>query len=269
MSKAGSIHWIASYPKSGNTLIRLMLSSLIAGRSVPLAEISTPHVRSLVGRFRETAADGATADVAGLVDRSRAAQTEARAGGDVFLKTHAATLRFGDVDYIDWSATASFIYILRDPRDVALSFAHHTGAPLAEAVRVMCDPKAAPGAEGDFFEPLSTWENHVKSWLAAPKTYSRLVLRFEDIVADRRKAVATLNSFYRLGRSEAEIRAIAKALSFDALQAEEKRDGFVEAPSSGAFFRRGVAGGWRDEDPAVFAPLVDAAGEAMAAFKYA
>jgi len=158
--------------------------------------------------------------------------------------------------------------VIRDPREVAGSFSHHMDKTIAEAVAGMNAPDTTAGREDGFLEPLTTWSNHVGSWLSAPKTISRLVFRFEDLIADRKAAVGALNSFYRFGRGADVVAAIADALSFEALQAEEARDGFDEAVRGRAFFRQGAAESWRDMDPALFAPLTAAQGAAMRQFKY-
>lgn len=267
MSAPGAVHWIASYPKSGNTLIRLMIASLFIGRRATFSELEGNSALSSV-RAHAKANPAALKDGRTLMQIVRRGQHAARAGGDVFLKTHAAAIRVGDLDYIDWSATASFIYVIRDPREVALSFANHTGVTLASAIARISDPKTSLKDADGFVEPLSTWSNHVTSWLSAPKSFSRIVFRFEDLIAEKTRALSALNAFYRFGRSADEIGEIAAALSFEALQAEETRDGFREAPSNGRFFRRGETASWKEEDVDAFEPLVAQNGEMMKRFNY-
>ncbi|MEM6492209.1 MAG: sulfotransferase domain-containing protein, partial [Pseudomonadota bacterium] len=250
-------------------LIRLMLRGLASGAPVPLSAIAHPQIGSLRGRYLDRFADQPrSGDLRAFLERLRDVQTMARAGGDVFLKTHAAAIRFSGMDYADWSATSSFIYVIRDPREVALSYAAHMGLDLAESVTRINAGDTALGAQDAFFEPLTTWSNHVKSWLSVPKTISRLVLRYEDVTRDRRKAVATLNAFYAFGRPQAVVDAVADALSFEALQEEERRDGFVEAVRGRPFFRAGERESWRREAPALMAPIAAANAEIMKTFNY-
>ena len=80
------------------------------------------------------------------------------------------------------------LYVIRDPRDVAVSLAHHTDRPLDYVVDYMGSPEAAGGGRADRLEPqlrqrLGTWSEHVESW-TEQEAIPVLVVRYEDCLQD-------------------------------------------------------------------------------------
>jgi len=268
MRDSGAIHWIASYPKSGNTLVRLMLRGLLDGAPAPLSALRHPQMSSMQSLYiSDRAAKSKIRARRRVIKDILRIQSDICRKTDMFIKTHAAAVRVDDLKYFDWGKTGSFIYIIRDPREIVQSLSHHMKIDDASSVSYMCDRGAMIEID-DFVEPLLSWSDHVKSWMSAPKQFKRLVLRFEDIVRQKRNAVRALNAFYRFQRSEAVVAAIADSLSFEALQAQEAAGGFEEAISGVRFFRRGAAESWRAGDVAILKPLTDAHGDVMKTFGY-
>ncbi|MFX4369970.1 hypothetical protein ABTA37_19770, partial [Acinetobacter baumannii] len=67
-------------------------------------------------------------------------------------------------------ATAGVVCIVRDPRDVAVSLAHHLAVPIDAAIAMMADPDAQlarveRGLPLQLRQRLSTWSGHVEGWL--------------------------------------------------------------------------------------------------------
>ena len=143
--------------------------------------------------------------------------------------------------------TAGAIYLVRDPRDVAVSYAHHLGLPLDAVIALMADPAAAAGGdERHVYQYLGTWSAHVQSWTPRPDP-RRLVLRYEDLLADPARGFGDV---IRLLGQEPPADLLARAVrfsGFDTLRAQEAAHGFGEAPRTlPAFFRAGRAGQWRE-----------------------
>jgi aryl sulfotransferase len=145
--------------------------------------------------------------------------------------------------------TLGSVYIVRDPRDVAVSLAHHNGTSIDRAVTLMADPAATLSAnvnsgKWQLRQRLSTWSLHADSWLNQGQA---LLLRYEDMLADPSNTLGRMARHLGLDAAPDAIRRAVAATSFARLRAAEDRDGFREGPITGArFFRRGVAGGWRD-----------------------
>jgi len=249
----GKIVWLASYPKSGNTWMRAFLHNLLADAARPfdinrLGELTGGDVEARL--YEELAGQSATGLSPEQIAALRPAVQErlaAEAPGSRFVKTHSAMLNLAGIPAINLSVTAGAIYIVRDPRDVALSFAHHLGRPVDDVVELMARENAmsdsVPGMVADF---LGSWSQHVLGWTARPSPGLHVV-RYEDMLAEPQRSFGAVAAFLRLeARRERLERAIRHA-SFKVLAGQETRAGFREKSAAAErFFRSGRAGGWRD-----------------------
>jgi hypothetical protein len=148
------------------------------------------------------------------------------------------------------SAARCAVYVIRDPRDVAVSLAHHTDRALDYVVEYMTSPTAAVAAARDRLEPqlrqrLGTWSEHVTSWTDQDAIPS-LVVRYEDCLRDPVAIWTAVLDFAGLGVEADRVSAAVAACSFARLQGQEEREGFSERTSANSlFFRQGRSGGWR------------------------
>ena len=140
---------------------------------------------------------------------------------------------------------------MRDPRAVAVSWAHHLNTTHEAAVEIMRSrPRGAfssPWLSEESGYRLGTWSEHVESWIDQ-RDLPVEVVRYEDLVVD---AAAGLRRILEAARMEVRpdlLDAAAGACSFDALATQEILGGFIEAPRADRpFFRRGEAASWRRE----------------------
>jgi hypothetical protein len=141
------------------------------------------------------------------------------------------------------------VYVVRDPRAVAVSFAHHRAEPVEKTiVRMNAPPSPGPDATERLprhLQPhLGPWRDHVESWLGAP--FPVHLLRYEDMHGDPHAAFAAVAGFLGLPSDRERLAAAAAAADFSRLQAQERAAGFIEKPLEAAsFFREGRIDGWR------------------------
>jgi hypothetical protein len=163
------IVWLASYPRSGNTLARQMLRQAFDCESYsqyndPLDIGGRPEVAAAVGH-RSYAGPW------------QAFLEEARTSVHLHLiKTHHAP-----------QDDAPAIYLVRDGRSAAVSFYH-----LLRDVRGREDVTLEQVIEGR--TPFGSWGSHLDAWqpLDRPRT---LLLRFEDLTDRPQQAIAALAAF--------------------------------------------------------------------------
>ncbi|MET4700008.1 aryl sulfotransferase [Constrictibacter sp. MBR-5] len=250
--------WLASYPKSGNTWMRIALGALRDGEAAfDLARMTNNIGIFLAMRHRlDMALDIDSSDLSaeevhllrpkiyGLID-TQGRQT-------TIWKIHDCWMRTADGEALFPSdVTAATIYLVRDPRDVAASFAHHFEVDIDRAIDLMADPAyrvAAKANSAHFHLPqhYSTWRNHVLSWLD-DSGHDPLTIRYEDMVADLASTLKRVCATLGWSSSDAAIEAAVAATRFDRLRAEESAGKFPESlRGDRPFFRRGIAGGWRD-----------------------
>lgn len=148
------------------------------------------------------------------------------------------------------AVTGGAVYLVRDPRDVAVSLAHHMGRSVEHAIIRMANPKALAEESctrmpAQLPQLLTSWSQHAASWLAAP--IPLLILRYEDLLADPVSNFGKVAAFLRLNKSPEQIRSAVEMVRFERLQEMEKKSGFTEKPPQAeSFFRCGIANGWRD-----------------------
>lgn len=205
------IVWIASFPRSGNTFLRIVLNRLYGVRSSVVYDVD--GVADRVGE--------------GLIGfEQRPAGYEAlRASAQIhFIKTH----RQRDADI---QADDKAICLVRDGRDALVSWARMTSeadpAQFEAHLRAMIEQPALTGT--------GSWGRNVLSWLT-PSAPNRVVLRYDALAADPRTAVGEVMSHVAPGCG---VIQGATLPTFAELQTVDDR-----------FFRRGHAGTHRSELPA-------------------
>lgn len=248
----GKLVWLASYPKSGNTWLRAFLLNYIVRPDRPydinrLSDMTLGESDS--GHFARhdprPASQYAIADVQRMRPLVHRDLTEAYPDL-VFVKTHNASLVVEGVKLMTAEVTAGAIYLVRDPRDIAISYAHHLGRPIDDVIAFMADPEAAiGGSDAHVYERLASWSIHVHFWTRnlAPQLH---VVRYEDLHTDPALQFGNIVRF--LGQEPpADRLATAIAHSgFSELRAQERAHDFIERPRhADAFFRSGNHGQWR------------------------
>ncbi len=209
-----SIVWLASYPKSGNTWVRFLVCNLVFGPQESAAALNelAPDIHEL-GSLEPPATP-------------------------LLVKTH---FPFGPQLPLA-SQTAAAIYVVRHPADVLLSnfhYARRSGAVAAD------EPAAFDEFVAQFLEfrgdprwialGMGRWDENVGSWLAQPKEFPVLALRYEDLLADAAGAAARICVLLGLSRTEAEVAAAVAGASFERLRAIEEAD--IRAERTGIFFK--------------------------------
>lgn len=145
--------------------------------------------------------------------------------------------------------TLGSVYLVRDPRDVAVSWAHHSGLELDDSIAFLGRPGAVIGTAGrwrdQFEQRLGSWSGHVASWLAADPP--PLLVQYERLSADTAGVLSQVAAHCGIDASDGAVAGAVEATGFDRLQQEEKTHGFyLGQRRNRKFFRRGIVGSWRD-----------------------
>jgi hypothetical protein len=252
------IFWIASYPKSGNTWVRSFLANVMASqRPVPLNKLGIycPSEASSVwykpfGDI-ETMNAGPTRENMELRQQVQERASMNATPRHILMKTHNQRRRFKGLPLVREDLTVGGIYMVRDPRDVAVSLAEHAGKELDEAVAQLSRSNTLLGPSGEMkgrqmFELIGSWSDHVNSWTEDDDNRVR-ILRYEDCLADPEATLGSLPPIMGITKDVWRIKAALAASSFDALKAVEAKHGFNEkSEHTESFFARGRAGGWKE-----------------------
>lgn len=272
----GNIVWLASYPKSGNTWLRVFLANVIAGgrEPVPLSELprycedeARPELFSAVAGRPSTELD--FAEIAELRPQVHAL-IAARASGTRLVKSHNRAGTFDGHPLHNMTVTAGAVYVVRNPLDLAVSMTHHFGLSLDEAIDRLGSDRAATANDRLFVSQiLGSWSQHVGSWadIASERV---VVLRYEDLLAKPGKYFVKAARLLGYGQDRARIERAVRHSSFEQLASMERRHGFVEASDKGTrFFRKGRMNQWREAlSREQVQRVVAAHREQMARFRY-
>ena len=251
------IIWLVSYPKSGNTWLRIFLTNYQLDTHEPahINKLAGGPIASARGVFDELAGVEASDLTPDEIERYRPSvynQIAQNLEVPLFLKVHDAFTRNQDgVDLFPRTATQAVIYLIRNPLDVVVSFAHHANCTISEMIDRMGNPDNAfcdnnYRLHNQLRQKLLTWSDHVRSWVDESKLPVQ-IFRYEDMVIN---AVPTFTNIVKAAGLVFNPLKLSQALdnsSFDRLQEMERKDGFKErSPNADTFFRKGSVGDWKN-----------------------
>lgn len=268
--------WLASYPKSGNTWVRAFLHNFLANLDAPF-EINRMSALTVgdsqahwYARFDPRPPNVLTpADLARL--RPRVHKLIAESSPEtVMVKTHNALVAVAGISMITLELTAGAIYVVRNPLDVALSYAHHLGVSLDDNIDLMGRTRfETPASATHVPEHQSDWSSHVKSWTQTPSSALHVV-RYEDLQADPARYFGAIARFLGMSPEPARLDKAIRFSSFDALRDQEDKSGFIErTPVQDKFFRSGKSGEWSKKmSHAQISRIIDRHRDQMKRFNY-
>jgi hypothetical protein len=255
------IYWLASYPKSGNTWVRIFLTNYLGEEEQP-ADIN--HLkggpiasdREVFDRWAGVEASDLTFDEIADLRPHVYQQMALHIEHPLYLKVHDACVRNSEGDLLfPPDVTGGVLYLIRNPLDVAVSYAHHGGRPLEKAVEGMCEPNGYMFENPERLSPqlpqrLLSWGGHVRSWVdesGMPVT----VIRYEDMLAYTEESFERIVHALKLDLDHERFVKAIKFSSFHGSQDQERQGGFKEKTmrADTLFFRQGRAGNWRSELP--------------------
>lgn len=246
------IWWLASYPKSGSTWVRMFVNAYVSGFPLDLNSAWQYATGDLQPQtYQLTAAQPITdmSDVdcvyyrpAVLLNHILSSHTK-----DTMLKTHHAKLEVDGIPLIPPRLSRGALYIVRDPRDVAISFADHLGVSIDKAIeRMASNEQLLEKKPYRLFHFLASWSTHVDSWTVQNRDVRTSGVRYEDMVSKPKDTFQQILLALGLPAHNKERFQFALAQTkFDHLQALERDGGFREKGNGEAFFRAGKAGKWR------------------------
>lgn len=171
-----------------------------------------------------------------------------RSDDTLFVKVHDAYHKNVDgIPIFPDDVSISVIYLVRNPMDVAVSYAHHQGhEDFARTVRQMQygNKYLAGGHNAQLRQKTFGWSGHYLSWMQQT-AIPVLCVRYEDMLRDTYPCLKEIATFLDLKEADndALLRRTICQSEFKTLQTQEKRTGFSEKPEkSQSFFRSGRTG---------------------------
>ena len=235
------IVWLASYPKSGNTLVRSMLSGYLFSKDGKFNFDLLKNIRKFpdFGVFKNLGIDITNENE--VVKNYINVQNEInkRDGNSVrFLKTHSALNDINGYRFTDLKNTLGAVYIVRDPRKVVVSYANHSQISLNESLDRLIELRTLGGQNDNQNKSVThvgSWSSNYLSWKEFEKVKKYLLIKYEDLISDPEKYFLLILEFiHKLSNTKFEVdkvklKNVIETTTFENLQNLEKKNSFPEA----------------------------------------
>ena len=255
------IIWLASYPKSGNTWVRSIISSLLYTQDgifnfKLLHKIDQfpekKYFKNLIndfGNFEQIKSNWISAQDKINLDAKHK-----------LFKTHQGKYTVGKDKFTNSSNTSGVIYIVRDPRTVISSISNHYTLSIKESLEFMSsptiigNPQSIEEKKGGLLTLLGKWNEHYKSWTRNKENL--LLIKYEDLILNPNleidKISSYLKKYFEFETNKRKIENILNSTSFDSLKQMENEDLFKEGvlnkktSSKVNFFNLGPENKWQE-----------------------
>ena len=255
------IIWLASYPKSGNTWVRALITSLLY---TPNGEFNFEVIKKISQFPLREHFTPFTKECWNLNELSKywiIAQERLNLDNKIkFLKTHHAMCKYNNQTFSNKENTLATIYIVRDPRNILTSLSYHYSKSIDEAKNFLLDPTHVIGSDknttknNDIAALIGSWSNNLNSW----KKYNPsnlLLIKYEELLTDTRSKlndiILFLKKYIEVEVSDEKIDNIIRSTTFENLKNLEKKFGFAEGVEDEItkkkknFFHLGKANDWK------------------------
>ena len=256
--------WLASYPKSGNTLVRSLIASYFFSRDGVYNSSLLKNIRQFpnIKLFEDLGIDKKNEREV-IANYIRVQQSFNKKESTQFLKTHSYLFNIENNAFTDLNNSLGVIYIVRDPRNVVTSFANHSSMSVDESTNWIINEWVLGGNLNSFNYTekttlySGTWASNYKSWKSFKSQGKYLLIKYEDLINKKEEILLKMLKFiYKLNKKNFEIdkvkfKNVINSTSFERMQALEKEVGFNESKVNNktgkkiTFFNLGKKNDWK------------------------
>ena len=259
------IIWLASYPKSGNTLVRSMLSAYFFSKDGNYNFEIINNIKQFPTLQLFEKLDISPTNNEEIIKNYVKVQTAFTDKNSIqFMKTHSYLFNIDNkYPFTSLDISLGVIYIVRDPRNVVSSLAKFESKTIKETADILTQNLTQGGNLESNLEShrtttyVGSWGSNYKSWKSFEPVNKYLLIKYEDLISDREKIFLKILKFvYQLSNSKFVInnekfKNVIRTTEFKYLQNLEKKQGFEEARENKItkekipFFNLGPKRDWR------------------------
>jgi hypothetical protein len=260
------IIWIASYPKSGNTWLRAIVSSMLytakgsfnfdllkliqqfdkIERYKYLKELNIKDFNKINNNIKNISKHWIDSQKKIFLDN------KINPIYNIF-KTHSANLNVNTNQFTNINLSAGCIYIVRDPREVTVSFSKHFNKSYDETVDFITNKNSclSPLKKGSLVL-VSSWDINYQSWKIS--NIPTLFIKYENVLKDSEKEILKiynfLNILLELNKENIDhmVKNIAENTKIEIFRNHEKKFKFSEKSKfNNNFFGDAKSDSWKEK----------------------
>ena len=229
------IIWLASYPKSGNTLLRSILATYFFSED---GIFNFNHLYK-IGQFpslihfenlgiNTSDSDQIYSNIIKAQELINNSSKQLK-----FFKTHSALAKINNNNFTDFKNTLGAIYVIRDPRNVVTSFAHHYQIDSDEATKCLLNEKFWNYKNEKVPKTfLSSWKQNYNSW----KQFNdkTLFIKYEDLIKNKKTVLIRVFKFFeslgaKIELDMVKLNKVIKSTEFEKMKDMETKETFRES----------------------------------------
>ena len=256
------IIWLSSYPKSGNTWVRSIISSILYSQDGKHSFKNMEMIEQYPIRKQFTGLISNFHSINEIKKNWISSQERINIDGKIkFFKTHHVNCTIDNDPFTNNSNTTGVIYIVRDPRNVITSLKYHFSIENYDiAKKMLFSNDQAIGtklnnnsSERNFLTLIGSWGAHYNSWKNTKKNF--LLIRYEDLLVNPKneieKILLYLKNFFKINIDQKKINNVLNTTSFDNLKKMENMGLFKEGindkitGNNKKFFNLGPNNDWK------------------------
>tara|TARA_B100001121_G_scaffold288893_1_gene287396 strand:+ start:640 stop:1482 length:843 start_codon:yes stop_codon:yes gene_type:complete len=254
------IIWLSSFPKSGNTWLRSIVSSLVYSDDGIFNFSLNKKIRQFPSKEHLLDFTNDFNNIHEIKKYWVLAQEKLNLDNEIkFFKTHHLNCTIDNHPFTNKENTAGTIYIVRDPRNLVNSISNHFSKSIVEAKDFLFKANII-GAEkddkfkGEVVKLIGSWKDHFNFW--TKKNDNLLLIKYENIVLDPQKELDKiknfLSKFIKFKFNDTKEKNIIESTSFDSLRKMEENGDFNEnvfekiSNKKIRFFNKGPSNNWQD-----------------------
>ena len=229
--------WLASYPKSGNTLVRSLLASYFFTRDgicnfeIIKNILQFPEVKLFIKNGINYKDEMET-----IRNYIKVQETINKKDSVQFLKTHSYLFNIENNPFTNLENSLGVVYVVRDPRNVLISAANHNQISHEKTLEQLVHGSVMGKNDGETTRVYTgNWASNYKSWKSFEAASKYLLIKYEDLIFDKEKTFLKILDFiHKLSKKSfvldnAKFKNVLNTTDFGNMQKMENETGFHES----------------------------------------
>lgn len=251
--------WIASYPKSGNTMIRAMLASYFFTKEGNFNFDLIKNIKQFpeTELFKKIGVDIKNEKEV-IKSYIKVQESFNIKKSTQFLKTHSYLFNIDNHPFTNLDNSLGVIYVVRDPRTVVVSSSNHNSKTHEDSTEDMIKGRILGDIKkNEVIAYPGTWGGNFNSWKSFKAIDKYLLIKYEDLVGDKEKIFHKILEFiHKLKKvdfilDKKKFQRTIDSTAFEVMQKMESEVGFSESMTDKKtgkkikFFNLGEKNDWR------------------------